>query len=68
MTKDEIIKLAQEAGFVVGEPWREMLIERFAQLVAQAEREACADECVKQAIKGGFAADCAATIRARGQA
>jgi hypothetical protein len=34
---------------------------------AAAEREACADECVKQAIGGGFAADCAAAIRARGQ-
>ena len=67
MTQDEIIKMAREAGFVVGEPWREMLIERFAQLVAQAEREACADECVEQALKGGFAADCAEAIRARGQ-
>jgi hypothetical protein len=32
-----------------------------------AEREACVDECVKQAIGGGFAADCAAAIRARRQ-
>jgi hypothetical protein len=32
-----------------------------------AEREACAELCVKLAVGGGFAADCAAAIRARGQ-
>jgi hypothetical protein len=32
-----------------------------------AEREACADDCVKQALRGGWAADCADAIRARGQ-
>ena len=42
-------------------------LESFAALVAAAEREACAEECVKLALGGGFAADCAAAIRARGQ-
>lgn len=36
MNRDDIIAMAREAGFVVGEPWREMLIERFAALVAAA--------------------------------
>lgn len=34
---------------------------------AAAEREACAELCVKLAVGGGFAADCAAAIRARGE-
>jgi len=42
-------------------------LERFAALVAAHEREACADVCVKLAVGGGFAADCAAAIRARGE-
>lgn len=42
-------------------------IEHFAELIRQEEREACADVCVKLAIGGGFAADCAAAIRARGE-
>ena len=38
-------------------------IEHFAELIRQEEREACADVCVKLAVGGGFAADCAAAIR-----
>ena len=43
MTRDEIIKLAREAGWgnVVSMPHIQAL-ERFAALVADAEREACA--------------------------
>jgi hypothetical protein len=43
MTRDEIICMAREAGFTVGygSPALEKH-ERFAQLVAAAEREACA--------------------------
>jgi DNA-binding cell septation regulator SpoVG len=37
--------MAREAGFIVGEPWREMLIKRFADLVRADEREACAKVC-----------------------
>ena len=35
------------------------------QSAVLAEREACAELCVKLAVGGGFAADCAAAIRAR---
>ena len=46
MTQDEIIKLAKQADvWVVGvEPYQSQL-ERFAKLVAQHEREACAKVC-----------------------
>ena len=40
-------------------------LERFAELVRADEREACAELCVKLAVGGGFAADCATAIRAR---
>jgi hypothetical protein len=47
MTIDEIIRMAKEAG---GDDWgifRDFMpeIERFAELVAAAEREACAKVC-----------------------
>ena len=47
MTHDDIIKLAREAGFV----WSLLQVvdthrlQRFAELVAAAEREACAALC-----------------------
>jgi hypothetical protein len=43
MTQEDIFKMAQEAGFDVhrGE-WLFQMLERFAALVAAAEREACA--------------------------
>jgi len=53
MTRDDIIRMAQEAGFEVDENhdvwvtdgyWLREL-ERFAALVAAAEREACAKVC-----------------------
>jgi hypothetical protein len=31
--------MAREAGFIVGEPWREMLIKRFEALVRADEQE-----------------------------
>ena len=46
MTKDDIIKLALEAGFEL--PWSmkdQEKLEAFANLVAAAEREACAKVC-----------------------
>ena len=68
MTKEDIIKLAREAG---GLPDPMVFIgayERFAALVAAAEREACAKVCDE--IKGvklqGY--EFADAIRARGQA
>jgi len=75
MTRDDIIKLAREAG--VGR-WdaQEVAIERFADLVAAAEREACAKVCddlePDNRHEGAWIAgwcdgtnDCAAAIRAR---
>ena len=69
---NDIIRMAREAGIYVTRPdeFQNICIddlERFAALVAAAEREACADDCVKQALRGGWAADCAAAIRSRGQ-
>ena len=66
MTRNDIIRMAREAG-ILWSTDQAATLERFAALVAAAEREACADDCVKQALRGGWAADCAAAIRARGQ-
>jgi hypothetical protein len=38
----DTIDMAREAGFVLGEPWREALVKRFADLVRADQREACA--------------------------
>lgn len=73
MNQEEIIKMAREAGFRVG-PSRDgpddvwgigVNLERFAALVAAAEREACAKVCLEEApsLDGQL---CAAAIRARG--
>jgi hypothetical protein len=35
----DVIDMAREAGFVLGEPWREALVKRFADLVRADERE-----------------------------
>jgi hypothetical protein len=70
--KEDIIKMAQEAGFmqhmgVIVIPNIQSL-ERFAALVAADEREACAEVCDGEATIEGIAQRCAAAIRARGQA
>ena len=86
MTRDDIIKMAKQAGLLpidIGptiETWqmrrKEESLVRFAALVAAAEREACAMECIKLAHKwtrlGAWGEnnefnDCAAAIRARGE-
>ena len=84
MNLDEIIKLAREAGDADEvDAWQNVWtltqeeLERFAALVAAAEREACAKACDELPMYGpddetadwyGFAqADCAAAIRARGE-
>ena len=76
MTQDDIIKLAREAG----DDWEhtlpvdKMFLERFAALVAAAEREACAKVCENAAHSESgselawASRACAAAIRARGQA
>jgi hypothetical protein len=45
----------------------EDLLKELEWQIREQEREACADVCVKLAVGGGFAADCAAAIRARGE-
>ena len=60
-------KLSEEAGL---DPdvytWNQIQLERFAELVAAAEREACAKVCDE--LKWSFSPfDCAAAIRARGE-
>ncbi len=74
MTREEIIRMAREAGF---EDWavygriesKEECLERFAALVAAAERERCAKACeettiawTEQAYNNGCT-DCAQRIR-----
>jgi len=72
MTKDDIIKLAQEAGFADGVAEIVGLygFMKFANLVAAAEREKCAKVCESMADKHGFegayATDCATAIRESG--
>ena len=76
MTRDDIIRMAaKEAGLgdVTESAWSEFL-NRFAALVAAAEREACAKVCESEAAKLGQSREalaigiCAAAIRARGEA
>jgi len=82
MTKDEIIKIAKQAG------WKDMKdydsemnesffigkftdLKAFANLVAQHEREACAKVCENEwsnVAERMYGQECAAAIRARGQA
>ena len=78
MDREEIIRMAREAGFEVYETdvwitdgwWLEEL-ERFAALVAAAEREACAKVCDVLAVHPEYASDitklAAQAIRARGE-
>jgi len=69
MTQDEIMKMAREAGLHIATDVNWMPIvgleyaERFAALVASAEREACAKQ-----LDALGCDHCATAIRARGQA
>jgi AmiR/NasT family two-component response regulator len=45
MTRDDIIRMAREAGMVVHRPFTIAHLRDFAALVAAAEREACI-ECI----------------------
>jgi hypothetical protein len=63
MTKDEIMEIALEAGIVPNELVRGRFIY-FAELIAEAEREACAKVCEDSVeYAGDTLAD---AIRARG--
>jgi len=77
MTREDIIKMAREAGAMCDHmTWVERdlapVFERFAELVAAAEREACAKACEERQevfqkyYTKGLAAMCAEAIRARG--
>ena len=84
MNRDDIIRMAREAGMervidfhadgtrTVELPHPDLLA-RFANLVAAAEREACAKVCEEttaawtEHLYNEGSMDCAAAIRARGQ-
>ena len=63
MTREDIIRMAQETG-VTAERVRDLV--NFAALVASAEREACAKVCEDSVEYAGDTL--AEAIRARGQA
>jgi hypothetical protein len=75
MTRDEVMKLAGEAGYTFADEkspllvnhgeWQRRLCERFAALVAGSEREACAKVCEESNAFDW--PECAAAIRARGE-
>ena len=81
MNREDIIRMAREAGMTVcRDEWvfGEML-ERFADLVAAAEREACAKMCENMTLEWedqpsiaqaelATMMDCALAIRSRGPA
>ncbi len=68
LNRDDIIRLAEEAGMGKKFVWPED-VERFANLVAAAEREACADLILTLTCSGN-AKECfevaACYVRARG--
>ena len=77
MDRDEIIKIALEAGFNLEQGFLLRVtgidedLERFAVLVAAHEREACAELCDVLAVHPEYASDitkvAAQAIRARGE-
>jgi hypothetical protein len=69
MTRDDIIRMAREAGFSAkqSEIYFDRMLYRFAVLVAAAEREACAQAAQWTPDQFGTAQRIAAAIRARGQ-
>ena len=74
MNREDIIRMARDVGFSNGEiDTCQLMFERFAALVASAEREACAK--VAESIAKDMtdlaqwgATQCANSIRKRGQA
>ena len=82
MTEKDIVRLAEESGLWLHTDRKYEAVERFAKLVAAAEREACAKVCadigkeynneINKKLGLGYelqevAFDCEAAIRARGQ-
>jgi len=75
MTRDDIIRMSQEADYYAdnilykGEfhlNWYDVRDQRFAELVAAAEREVCAKVC-EAYIAEGIGREMASAIRARGE-
>lgn len=79
MTRDDIIRMAREAGFDKWDGTDDVqflaVIDRFAELIAASEREACAKVCDAEGsawdsddvvTEKNYAAHCAKAIRARG--
>ena len=72
MTREDIIAMAREAGWkdlpTVRLAFAGFNLERFAALVAAAEREACAKVCESEGKRIDASwMSCAAAIRARGE-
>ena len=72
MTREDIIRMAIEAGWDAHHAEFDTRFQAFAALVASAEREACAKVCEEQmqgkSIWMEGAKACSLAIRARGQA
>ena len=74
VNRDDIIRMAWEAGFIEGMSWgyevweaNPASLERFAALVAAAEREACAKLMYDKFDFCGDELTAAAAIRSRGE-
>jgi hypothetical protein len=72
MTREEIIRMAREAGLAYGSDEKPLgSVTRFATLVAAAEREACARVCDVLSVHPKYASDitklAAQAIRARSE-
>ena len=82
MTKEEILKIAQECNLLGMRPHLDGIysesLEAFAKLIAEKEREACAEICDgfylswidiqgRYEFMGEGASECAGAIRAKGQ-
>ena len=57
MTKDNIIKLAREAGFIFGDPFGIEEIERFVNLVAAHKAEVALAEAYRCGYEAGVVAE-----------
>jgi hypothetical protein len=77
MTREDVIRMVDEAKLTCVAEMFESELERFAALVAAAEREACAKACedvhagkydAPEFWREGVAYTCAAAIRARSKA
>ena len=70
MTREDIVRMAREAGFnpVSYTGANLELFERFAALVAAHERDACAKVCDERERANLYGVkECAAAIKARGE-